>query len=39
MNFFRFWGWGGEDDDFNGRLNVKGHKPKRLSKPNGRFKV
>ena len=36
---FRFWGWGGEDDDLFARLNIKGYKPKSIEDNFGRFMV
>ena len=36
---YRFWGWGGEDDDLYNRLLLRKHKPKRLPGKLGRFKV
>ena len=36
---FRYWGWGGEDDDFFARLKHQGLTPQLLSGERGRYKV
>ena len=36
---YRFWGWGGEDDDLFARLKIKGYKANRIANNFGRFKV
>jgi hypothetical protein len=39
LNIYRYWGWGGEDDDFYNRLNKKKLGPMQLSGKQGRYKV
>ena len=36
---YRYWGWGGEDDDLFARLMEMGYHPTHLSGDIGRFKV
>ena len=37
--YFRYWGWGAEDDDIFARLRYKGFHPQQLRGALGRFKV
>ena len=39
MFTFRYWGWGGEDDDFYRRFTSKGYKPTHLTAELGRYGV
>ena len=36
---YRYWGWGGEDDDLYARLVLRKQNPKMLPEKLGRFKV
>ena len=36
---FRYWGWGGEDDDLFARLKGSGLNPQHLSGKSGTFRV
>ena len=36
---YRFWGWGGEDDDFYRRMKSKGLKPTALSPEQGKYQA
>ena len=37
--FFRYWGWGGEDDDLFARLKGSGLNPQHLYGKSGTFRV
>ena len=39
MHVFRYWGWGGEDDDLFARLKGSGLNPQHLSGKSGTFRV